>query len=247
VEVKSCTLFGERMAMFPDAPSERASRHIRHLAEMGGDGQKPGLLIIVHSRHPRYFLPDFHTDLEFAKAFLEARDSVEIKVAGIEWDSDLNLRPQVSMLEIPWPVLQANASDRGGYLLVMELEEDLRLSVGSLGELDFPSGYYCYVGSALKNLSARMSRHLRKRKNFHWHIDYLRDRSIVVACLPVRSAEPVECKMAGAMKGIAEGSVPGFGSSDCACASHLFRFNSNPLRFAPFIDTLLHFRIDRLA
>jgi len=247
VEVKSCTLFGERMAMFPDAPSERASRHIRHLAGIGGDGQKPGLLIIAHSRHPWYFLPDFHTDLEFAKAFLSARESLDIKAAGIEWDSDLNLQPAVSMLDIPWPVLEANASDRGGYLLILKLEEDLSLSVGSLGEVDFRSGYYCYVGSAMKNLSARMSRHLRKRRNFHWHIDYLRDRSSVLACLPIRSAVTLECEMAGAVMRIADGSVPCFGSSDCACPSHLFRFASNPLKTPGFIEMLLYFRIDRLV
>ena len=247
VEVKSCTLFGKKMAMFPDAPSERASRHIKHLAEIGGNGQKPGLLVIVHSRHPRYFLPDYHTDLEFARTFLEARDAVEIKVAGIEWDSDLNLLASVSEIIIPWKILEKSVSDGGGYLLVMELKEDMRLSVGSLGEMDLPSGYYCYVGSAMKNLSARMSRHLRKRKNFHWHIDYLRDKATVLVCLPVRSTEKLECDMAIAMMGISDGSVPGFGSSDCSCPSHLFRFNSNPLNLDPFIKTLIHFRIDRLT
>lgn len=246
VEVKSCTLFGEKVAMFPDAPSERASRHIRHLAGMGSADNKPGLLIIVHSRHPRYFLPDFHTDLQFARAFLEARDKLEMKVAGIEWNSDLVLQPQASMLDIPWKVLEENVSDRGGYLLILELEKEICLSAGRLEKKDFPAGYYCYVGSAMKNLSARMSRHLRKRKNFHWHIDYLRDRALILACLPVRSAGPLECDMAQALKEIADGSVPGFGSSDCSCPSHLFRFSSNPLRSAPFIKMLLHFRIDRL-
>ena len=246
VEVKSCTLFGKKLAMFPDAPSERASRHIRHLAGIGSAGNKPGLLVIVHSRHPLYFLPDFHTDLQFARAFLEARDKLEMKVAGIEWNSDLVLQPQASMLDIPWKVLEENVSDRGGYLLILELEKEICLSAGRLEKKDFPAGYYCYVGSAMKSLSARMSRHLRKRKNFHWHVDYLREVSRFVVCLPVRSSLPVECDMAHALEGIADGEVPGFGSSDCSCPSHLFRFSSNPLRSAPFIKMLLHFRIDRL-
>lgn len=246
VEVKSCTLFGKKLAMFPDAPSERASRHIRHLAGIGSAGNKPGLLVIVHSRHPRYFLPDFHTDLEFARAFLESRDKLEIKVVGIEWDSDLFLQPKASLLAIPWTVLEENVSDRGGYLLILELEEEIRLSAGHLGEIDFPAGYYCYVGSAMKNLTERMSRHLRKRKNFRWHIDYLRDRTLILACLPVRSAGPLECDMARAMEDIADDSVPGFGSSDCSCPSHLFRFSTNPLKLTSFLNTLLHFRIERL-
>jgi sugar fermentation stimulation protein A len=92
-----------------------------------------------------------------------------------------------------------------------------------------------------------MSRHLRKRRNFHWHIDYLRDRSSVLACLPIRSAVTLECEMAGAVMRIADGSVPCFGSSDCACPSHLFRFASNPLKTPGFIEMLLYFRIDRLV
>lgn len=246
VEVKSCTLFGNNLAMFPDAPSERASRHVRHLAAMSAVGQKPGLLILVHSRKPRYFLPDLHTDLDFARAIMAARETVEIKPVGIEWDSDLVLQPQVSEMDIPWKVLEENASDRGGYILVLEMEERHRLQVEDLGEADFPAGYYCYVGSATKNLSARIARHQRKRKNFHWHIDHLREASRLIACLPVRSAVTVECEMARALKNIADGSVPGFGSSDCSCPSHLFRFASNPVKSAPFLNILIHFRIDRL-
>jgi len=246
VEVKSCTLFGERMAMFPDAPSERAARHVSHLAELAKNGQRPGVLFLVHSMGPKYFLPDLHTDLDFALTLLEARETVDIKPVGIGWNSDLTLKPGASLLEIPWRVLEENAFDRGGYILVLELEKDLRLTVGKLGEIDMKAGYYCYAGSAMKGLTARMERHRRRRKNLHWHVDYLREVSRFVFCLPVRSSLPVECDMAQALKDIADGSVPGFGSSDCSCPSHLFRFSSNPLRSAPFIKMLLHFRIDRL-
>ncbi|MFA6641477.1 MAG: DNA/RNA nuclease SfsA [Thermovirgaceae bacterium] len=247
VEVKSCTLFGERMAMFPDAPSERAARHVSHLAGLAKSGPRPGVLFLVHSLGPRYFLPDLHTDLDFARTLLEARESVDIKPVGIRWNSDLTLEPGASLLEIPWRVLEENAFDSGGYVLVLKLEKDLRLAVGKLGEVDLKAGYYCYVGSAVKGLTARMERHRRRRKNLHWHVDYLREVSLFVVCLPVRSSVPVECDMAHALEGIADERVPGFGCSDCLCRSHLFRFALNPLGSEPFIKTLLRFRIDRLV
>ena len=246
VEVKSCTLFGDKMAMFPDTPSERATRHITHLAEMGRHGARAGLLILAHSPRPRYFLPNLHTDLDFAKAFLEARQAVDIKPVRVRWNKDLSLDTGVSLLEIPWPILERNAADRGGYILILELEQPTRLAIGKLGELDFAAGYYCYVGSAMKNLKARMARHHRKRKNLHWHVDYLREASRFVSCLPVRSAEPIECDLARALDGMADGRIPGFGCSDCSCPTHLFRFGVNPLENPLFARWLTEYRLDRL-
>ena len=46
VEVKSCTLFGEKGAMFPDAVTARGRKHILHLGEIGKGGGKAGLLIL---------------------------------------------------------------------------------------------------------------------------------------------------------------------------------------------------------
>jgi sugar fermentation stimulation protein A len=246
-EVKSCTLFGKKMAMFPDAPSERARRHVLHLAELGKTGPKPRVLFLVQSERMEFFLPDFHTDFEFAKALFESRNNIDIKAVGVGWDESLSMGAQVSELEIPWPLYERNGLDGGSYLLLLRLNERRRIAAGALGERDFAAGYYCYVGSAAKNLKARMQRHLRRRKKFHWHIDYLREHCHVVACLPIRSADSLECGLARAVADIAEGSVSRFGSSDCLCPSHLFYFSSNPLKNAKFIEVLVNFRIDRLC
>jgi len=246
-EVKSCTLFGEKRAMFPDAPSQRASRHVLHLAELGERGPKPKMLFLVQSERMEAFLPDFHTDFAFAKALYESRDRIDIKALGVGWDESLSMKPGVSELEIPWSLYEKNGIDGGSYLLLLRLHESRRIATGALGERDFAAGYYCYVGSAAKNLKARMQRHLRRRKKFHWHIDYLREYCDVVACLPVRSADSLECDLAGAVAAIADEPVPRFGSSDCLCPSHLFRFSSNPLKNRRFISILLDFRINRLG
>ena len=46
VGVKSCTLFGEKGAMFPDAGTARGKKHVDHLGQIGQIG-RAGILILV--------------------------------------------------------------------------------------------------------------------------------------------------------------------------------------------------------
>jgi sugar fermentation stimulation protein A len=107
-------------------------------------------------------------------------------------------------------------------------------------------GYYLYVGSAMKNLTQRIERHKRLRKNRFWHIDYLREEASFVAALPVRSSERLECAIADALGNTSNRTVKGFGSSDCGCEGHLFSMEENPILRPEFIKLLQYFRIDRL-
>ena len=61
----------------------------------------------------------------------------------------------------------------GIYILVVSVEQNIEVTVGSLGNVSFTKGFYAYVGSAQKNLEKRIERHLRKKKRKFWHIDYL--------------------------------------------------------------------------
>jgi sugar fermentation stimulation protein A len=92
-----------------------------------------------------------------------------------------------------------------------------------------------------------MERHLRKRKNFFWHIDYLRDHAEVCMAVPIRSQTKLEHELASAICRIADWSIPRFGASDCSCDTHLFAMNDNPIHSQKFLDILQHFRIDRLG
>ena len=66
---------------------------------------------------------------------------------------------------------------KGVYCLAITVEEPVDIIVGALGRLDFPSGSYIYVGSALNGLEARLRRHIKtshgRGEATHWHIDYL--------------------------------------------------------------------------
>ncbi len=70
LEVKSCTLSANGIAMFPDAVTERGRRHLQSLSRMNGRGQKGALLFLIHHGSAKLFLPDYHTDLRVQPRFL---------------------------------------------------------------------------------------------------------------------------------------------------------------------------------
>ena len=110
---------------------------------------------------------------------------------------------------------------RGSYLLLMELKNDKKISVGKLGEIKFNKGIYVYVGSALNGLDQRIQRHLRKNKKIHWHIDYLLKYTDLVDVFYTESMVRKECTIANELEKELL-SVQDFGCSDCRCESHLF-------------------------
>ena len=246
LEIKSCTLVGRSIAMFPDAVTVRGKRHMEELAAMSRLGTDCGILFLVHWPHARFFLPDYHTDLEFARTFTEVRKDLVIKAMSLTWRPDLSLSPEVREVAIPWDTIEREARDSGSYMVMIHIPQDVTTKVGSLGNVHFPAGHYLYVGTARRALTKRMERHIRKHTAVHWHIDYLKGHADRCTTIPIRSSTPLEHKLAEAVGKIADGCVPSFGSSDCGCQSHLFRFADNPLQRQSFIDLLQYFRIDRL-
>jgi Uri superfamily endonuclease len=110
---------------------------------------------------------------------------------------------------------------KGSYILLIELATKKDIFVGRLGNVSFPKATYAYVGSAMNGLRARLARHLRREKKLHWHIDYLLKEAEVEEIILCQGDEKVECSLAQALSGKFQ-AVPGFGSSDCKCRSHLY-------------------------
>ncbi len=245
LEVKSCTLVGREVAMFPDAVTARGARHLSELRDLSRKGIKTAVLFVVHWPFARVFMPDYHTDLTFARTLLDVRRDVKIIPLAVRWRHDLSMDEEVRLLDIPWDYIEKEAHDRGSYLLVLKLPGDRPITVGSLGKVLFKKGFYVYVGSAMANLEKRLQRHMRLRKHNHRHIDELRAVSEVRAELAIRSSVRLECDIAGAMSLIAGRPVRGFGSSDCACETHLFHMEQDPLDMRSFHNVLEFFRMDR--
>ncbi len=109
---------------------------------------------------------------------------------------------------------------KGSYVLLIKLPEAQIIAIGSLEALYFPRGHYAYVGSAMGGFKSRLSRHLRGNKKPHWHIDYLLQKASISNIILCETRERAECTIAQALRQRFD-SVPGFGSSDCKCPSHL--------------------------
>ena len=247
VEVKSCTLFGRKGAMFPDAVTERGRKHIEELAAMHDEGIRTGLLILAHWNRAEWFLPDYHTDPAFAEAFRRCAPRLDWKAFSLSWDKTFTYPEPGKLLMYPETLLAEENQDAGDYFVVLELAENRDIAVGSLGRVHFPKGFYVYVGSAKKNLMKRLERHKRKRKGMHWHIDYFRNEAKVLAALPVRTQDDLEHLMARELIKAADWSISHFGATDCPeDGSHLFGFIKNPLHEKGFMDIVERFRMNRL-
>ncbi|MEO0081422.1 MAG: GIY-YIG nuclease family protein [candidate division WOR-3 bacterium] len=137
---------------------------------------------------------------------------------------------------------QQSRMRRAVYVLILWNQKARNMRVGALGRLDFPAGFYLYVGSGGLNAVRRVQRHLARKKRVRWHIDYLttgRNRMRPVdayffpgmrECCLVRTLAAARCECGRKPMRIYEPAAgdlhrqhfPGFGSSDCRCRSHLF-------------------------
>lgn len=120
-------------------------------------------------------------------------------------------------------------SQVGTYVLLIDILEPLRLTVGQLPTIELPSGPYAYVGSAHGpgGVCARVRRHLKRDKRLTWHIDAVANAYCPSKVFYVLESHRLECQWVQRLLALdgSEVPVPGFGSSDCrnGCPSHLIK------------------------
>ena len=122
----------------------------------------------------------------------------------------------------------------GIYHLILHLSRARRIRVGALGVFLFPAGHYTYTGRAMRGLSARVARHVKRDKSLRWHIDYFRRHAKLIGVRIFGTNDPgTEETQAKILLGRARkisGDValpaPGFGSSDSRAESHLIYWGS---------------------
>ena len=110
---------------------------------------------------------------------------------------------------------------KGSYVLLIQLTKEQTITTGSLKATYFSRGYYAYVGSAMGGFKSRLNRHLKSDKKPHWHIDYLLEKATISEIVLCETKDRTECAITQALSCQFD-SIPGFGSSDCKCRSHLF-------------------------
>ncbi|MCK6545368.1 DNA/RNA nuclease SfsA [Myxococcota bacterium] len=241
VEVKSCTLFTTRFAMFPDAATERGTRHVEELTALARSGTRTAILVLVQSAQPEYFLPDYHTDPAFARALHAARGHVELAVYGVSRRA--RGAHELRRLEVPWSLYEREAGDRGAYVLHLVLDRARRLDVPGLGLVRFDAGHYLYVGEVQAGLRAELTRHARRPRRAVKAIDALVAEARIAASLPIVSRDAIADGIAAGIDALGpRASLGGFG----AAPPRLFAFADDPSKRRAFWDVVLHARMDRL-
>ena len=90
VEVKGCTLVdSQNVALFPDAPTKRGTRHLEELCEVRHQGLGAMLLILVFRPGARAFSPNEVCDPSFAKSFWRSiKSGVSVLAKRIGFKND---------------------------------------------------------------------------------------------------------------------------------------------------------------
>lgn len=129
-------------------------------------------------------------------------------------------------------MISCPTSPKGTYLLLIQMSQPTKLTVGRLGAFCFQGGWYAYAGSALGpgGLRARLARHARMQKRIHWHIDYLLESAQLMQSWQIACPARLECEWAAALARLAHAQIAvyRFGASDCRCPGHLVYWPTRP-------------------
>lgn len=87
LELKSCTLFYKTVASFPDAVSDRASEHVKLLAETG----KGEINFLVLKEGMKIFVPNYHTDFTFYETLKNCREMIKFRAFTVMYNEDLRI------------------------------------------------------------------------------------------------------------------------------------------------------------
>ncbi len=83
LEVKGVTLEENRAALFPDAPSQRAVKHVEELGKAVQAGYEAWILFVIQMKGAKYFTPNAKAQPEFARSLIRAR-SAGVHVAAYD-------------------------------------------------------------------------------------------------------------------------------------------------------------------
>lgn len=99
IEVKGVTLEEDGVVRFPDAPSERALKHVEELIKARESGYRAILFFVVQMEKVKWFTPNMDTQPEFGEALLRAAE------AGVEIHAyDCKVTPETITMNKPVPI-----------------------------------------------------------------------------------------------------------------------------------------------
>lgn len=107
---------------------------------------------------------------------------------------------------------------KGAYLLIIELDREITIK----NRWNLKAGLYVYVGSAMSGLIQRISRHMKKDKREHWHIDHLLRHGKILSVIMFPSEKRLEEEISRYLSRVLDG-PRGFGSSDLKVRTNLYK------------------------
>lgn len=103
IEVKGVTLEEDGVVRFPDAPSERAVKHVEELCKAVKEGYEAYVLFVIQMKEVQYFTPNMDTHPAFGEVLKKAR-SAGVKVLAY----DCKVSSESICLNQPVPVVLGN-------------------------------------------------------------------------------------------------------------------------------------------
>lgn len=100
IEVKGVTLEENGVAMFPDAPTERGTKHIYEMVKAVENGYKGYVIFLIQMKGVEYFTPNHATDKDFAEA-LRAAEEKGVTILAYDChvtEDEINLESRVDVV-----------------------------------------------------------------------------------------------------------------------------------------------------
>lgn len=243
LEVKSCTLFGEEGAMFPDAPSSRATKHVSELGRISQGGISCGVLFVVHSSRPKWFCPEYHTDPDFARTIAAERDRLRIISLAIDWEDDMTVIKKPREIPLNWELLDRELKDRGGCIALFTLKNQLDIALPNGNHISMRDGHWALVSGASISLGKVLSRLNGKARKDASGWNRIRIETSVKP-IPFRSSTDIGEKLKATLSTIASEEIRFEELKPGENVATLFRFDRNPMGITQFIDAIIRLRID---
>lgn len=100
LEVKGVTLENDGICAFPDAPTERGAKHLRHLTQARQNGFGAHVLFVIQMADVAYLHPNDSTDPAFGAALREAA-AAGVQILAMDCavtETDMNIRSSVPVV-----------------------------------------------------------------------------------------------------------------------------------------------------
>jgi sugar fermentation stimulation protein A len=89
IEVKGVTLENDGVAMFPDAPTKRGTKHIYEMINAVKNGYQGYIFFLIQMKKVKYFMPNKEMDINFSRALQKAW---EAGVNILAYDCDVSTK-----------------------------------------------------------------------------------------------------------------------------------------------------------